>query len=191
MRVYLVCSNDNLVISFSHEPCFHDLSGCDTLYSCLKSFKESNCSQGMNTDLYKTFKIMIEKAQRARVKSSDFPKVMFIITDMQFDSATASNRYNAFGYQLQQTHEDQENNKPILERVDELFRNSLYERPNIVFWNVRDVDNSAGTINDPKLALVSGFSTSTFANLLKGKDLTPYSVLRETLDCGRYDRLVV
>jgi len=116
---------------------------------------------------------------------------MFIVTDMQFDAATAPNNYYGYGAQWQTGRSDPENNKPILERVDELFRNSLYERPNIVFWNVRDVDNSAGTINDPKLALVSGFSTSTFANLLKGKDLTPYSVLRETLDCGRYDRLAV
>ena len=177
---------DNLVISFSNEPTFHDLTGKETLYDCLKSFSDSGCSQGMNTNLYKTFDIMINRAKKAKVKSSDFPTVMFIITDMQFDAATTE--YSYFGGYRQNSIE---NEKPILERVDELFRNSLYERPNIVFWNVRDVDNSAGTINDPKLALVSGFSTSTFANLLKGKDLTPYSVLRETLDCGRYDRLRV
>ena len=139
-------------------------------------------------------KVKNAKVKSAKVKSSDFPKVMFIITDMQFDAATRPWSYNygwgGFGVASNRSR-TVEDDRPILDRIDELFRNSLYERPNIVFWNVRDVDNSAATIQDPKLALVSGFSTSTFANLLKGKDLTPYSVLRETLDCGRYDRLKV
>lgn len=165
---------DNLLISFSEEPSFHDLSIYETLHDCIKSLKEANFSIGLRTDLYKTFEIIINKAKLNNVKDADFPKVLIIITDMQFDAATSSNE-----------------NKPILERIDELFSKTEYTRPNIVFWNVRDVYNSAATINDPKLALVSGFSTSTFANILQGKDLSPMSVLRETLDCGRYDILKV
>lgn len=168
---------NDLVITFSETPGFHDLTGKETLHACLKSYKDSNCSQGMSTNLIKVFEQMIQKATRAKVRSKDFPKVLFIITDMQFNAAFHPERQGG----------------PVvmLQAIDRMFMNSLYERPNIVFWNVRDVDNSAATIHDPKVALVSGFSTSTFANLLKGKDLTPYSVLRETLDCGRYDRLVV
>ena len=165
---------DNLLISFSEEPSFHDLSKYETLHDCMKSLKEANFSIGLRTDLYKTFQIIINKAQVNKLKDTDFPKVLIIITDMQFDSASYS-----------------QENKPILERIDELFSKTEYTRPNIVFWNVRDVNNTAATINDPKLALVSGFSTSTFANILQGKDLSPMSVLRETLDCGRYDILKV
>lgn len=165
---------DNLLISFSEEPSFHDLSKYETLHDCMKSLKEANFSIGLRTDLYKTFQIIINKAQVNKLKDTDFPKVLIIVTDMQFDMATYSQQ-----------------NKPILERIDDLFSKTEYSRPNIVFWNVRDVNNTAASINDSKLALVSGFSTSTFANLLQGKDLSPFKVLRDTLDCGRYDILRV
>jgi len=35
--------------------------------------------------------------------------------------------------------------------------------------------------------MISGFSTSIMKSIIKGKDFTPYSIMRETLDDSRYD----
>ena len=131
-------------------------------------------STGFNTDLYKAFSIIIEKAIECNVPPSEFPEKIIIFTDMQFDQATSYPE------------------NTVIEYLDKLFYKTSYKRPKIVCWNLRPTGNVAAKSSTNDVALVSGFSKDTFKNIMDDNiNFTPYDIMRNAIDNHRYDRLVV
>jgi hypothetical protein len=67
------------------------------------------------------------------------------------------------------------------------MKKQVITMPGIVFWNVEGrLGNVPVKANTPNTALVSGYSPSILTSILGGKDLSPYSVMMETIGKPRY-----
>jgi len=155
----------DVVLTFSESPQFHKISGM-TLSERAHNLRQANW--GMNTDLAKTFKVILERAIENKVPQKDMPTKLLIISDMEFDQA-CGRRTN-------------------FDVIRNMYAETGYTMPSIVFWNVNGrLGNVPAKANTPNTALVSGYSPSIITNILGGKDLSPISVMMETIGNARYN----
>ena len=161
----------NSIITFDTHPQFCKIpESHTTLFDAVHHVRKM--PWGGSTDLHAVFKLILDKAVANGLAPSSMPKRLYILSDMQFDSA--------FG-------------DIALSAIDAMYHECGYMRPQIVFWNLR----SNTTFDFPAhyaendVALVSGFSPAILKVLLQGDMLTPYSVMRQTIDNPRYDRISV
>lgn len=154
----------DLLLTFSAEPQFHMVQG-NTLTDRVHNLRRADW--GYNTDLNKTFNLLLDRAIAGKVAQEDMPTKLLIISDMEFDEA-CGNRTN-------------------FESIKNMYEQWGYKMPAMIFWNVNgrlgNVPVKANTMNT---ALVSGYSPSILTSILGGKDLTPYSVMLETIGKPRY-----
>jgi Domain of unknown function (DUF2828) len=154
----------DLVLTFSESPEFHKIEG-NSLSE--KVFNLGRANWGMNTNLNKTFSVLLDRAIAGKVAQEDMPTKLLIISDMEFDQA-CGNRTN-------------------FESIKNMYEQWGYQMPSIVFWNVNGrLGNVPVKANTPNTALVSGYSPSILTSILGGKDLNPYSVMMETIGKPRY-----
>ena len=154
----------DLVLTFSESPKFHMIQG-NTLTERVHNL--SRADWGMNTDLNKTFNVLLDRAIAGKVAQEDMPTKLLIISDMEFDEA-CGNRTN-------------------FDSIKNMYEQWGYQMPGIVFWNVNGrLGNVPVKANTPNTALVSGYSPSILTSILGGKDLSPYSVMMETIGKPRY-----
>jgi len=159
------------VITFNDVPKFVKITG-NTLFDRFKQVK--NIPWGGSTNLQATFDMILEKAELAKLKQSDMPKRLFIISDMQFNDIEGS-------YSKRSTN---------LEEIDKKYKKSGFKRPDIVFWNVNGVSTDfPATTKDDGTCLVSGASPAIIKSILKVKEFNSYSILREELDSERYKQV--
>jgi hypothetical protein len=72
------------------------------------------------------------------------------------------------------------------------FAAAGYKVPRIVWWNVHARnDNFPIRADENGAALVSGASPSILKSLLSAKDFDPMSIVYETINNPRYERVVV
>ena len=155
----------DVVLTFSESPQFHKISGM-TLSERAHNLRQANW--GMNTDLAKTFKVILERAIENKVPQKDMPTKLLIISDMEFDQACGRHTN--------------------LDVIRNMYAETGYTMPSIVFWNVNGrLGNVPAKANTPNTALVSGYSPSIITNILGGKDLSPISVMMETIGNARYN----
>lgn len=154
-------------ITFSNRPKYVDLSGCKTLRDKLqRAYKEAEC---FNTDIEKTFDLVLKTAVDHNLKQEEIPNIL-IISDMEFDYATT-----AYG-----RHET------LFKTIGRKFDEHGYKLPRLIFWNV---NSRTGTIpvkeNSLGVTLVSGFSVNVCKMVLSG-ELDPYKCLVDQLNAPRY-----
>ncbi|ELA40740.1 uncharacterized protein VICG_02224, partial [Vittaforma corneae ATCC 50505] len=117
---------------------------------------------GCNTDIGKAFELILSVAKRSEATKEDMPRVLIILSDMEFDAASVQsaggNIFTAY------------------EAYEHRFRSEGYEKPIVVFWNLQSRNrhvpvkfDEAGTI------LVSGFSPSLMRFVIGSDplDITP------------------
>ncbi len=126
---------------------------------------------GYNTDLEAAFRAILKAAVDGKCSQEELPKVLYIISDMQFDS--------------QMDNCDETN----FETAKRLFNEAGYELPHVVFWNVNARDDSPATKYDGNVTLISGSSQSTFKYAVAGK--TPLDSMNDILNSERYARITV
>jgi hypothetical protein len=154
----------DLVLTFSDDPQFHKIEG-NTLSE--KVFNLGRANWGMNTDLIKTFNLLLDRAVAGKVAQEDMPTKLLIISDMEFDQACGS--------------------RTNFDIIKAAYAQWGYEMPGIIFWNVNGrLGNVPVKANTPNTALVSGYSPSILTSILGGKELSPYSVMMETIGKPRY-----
>lgn len=124
----------------------------------------------MNTDLYKAMDKILGVALAANVPQSEMPKILLILSDMQFDSCTS--------------YDDS-----VMEMIERRYSEAGYEVPKIVFWNLNSKDNAPVKFDKSGTALVSGFSPSIVKAVLAGdmEDFTPEAIMNKTIMNERYD----
>ena len=124
----------------------------------------------MNTDLYKAMDKILGVALAANVPQSEMPKILLILSDMQFDSCTS--------------YDDS-----VMEMIERRYSEAGYEVPKIVFWNLNSKDNAPVKFDKSGTALVSGFSPSIVKAVLAGdmEDFTPEVIMNKTIMNERYD----
>jgi len=151
-------------MTFSENPQLHRVNG-QTLREKLESIEDADW--GMNTDIQKAFDAILKAAVDSGAKAEEVPKVVYIISDMEFDEGTSGNRETNF------------------EEAKRKFQEVGYELPHLVFWNVDARQTQApATKYDNNVTLISGLSQSTFQYAVAGK--TPLESMNDILNSERY-----
>lgn len=156
---------NNLFITFSENPQIVQVRG-NTLRDKVRNMERANW--GANTNLQRVMDLILSTAVQNRVPQHEMPKKLFIVSDMQFDSAMG--RYSNF------------------DAIKRKFKAAGYEMPTIVFWNVDSRRDEAPVVEDDRGAfLVSGYSPSIFKATINTRATTPAEMMLDVLNSERYD----
>ena len=158
----------NHFITFSENPRLVRVMGRDIVEKLRYCMSFDECA---NTDLLRTFDLILNTAIQNKAKQEEIPEKLYIISDMEFDYCA--------------NHAEMTN----FECAKKKFAKYGYKLPQIVFWNVESRNRQQPvTKNEQGVALVSGTSPQIFSMLSKGI-LDPYSFMLETLSAKRYERI--
>ena len=155
----------DIVMTFSSSSDLYHLKG-----SILQKLKTmNNMSWGGYTNLHAGFDRILSHAIEHAVPESDMPKILLIMSDMQFNGCVT---YNHSALQMMRNKYD----------------DAGYEMPQIVFWNINSHDNVPMSVNTNGVALVSGFSPSIVKSILEAdmKEFTPTGMMLKTIMNDRY-----
>lgn len=163
---------NDILITFSEQPTFVNLTSSNTLIEKVHTVSKMNWC--MNTDFEKVFKMILQKAKEENLTQEVMPKTLYVFSDMQFDEADNNTRTN-------------------FENIKQLYEASGYKMPQLIFWNLRsnNTQDMPLTYNEKGVALLSGYSPSLLKSILNGKDITPYSIMRNIIDDERYNLICI
>jgi len=152
-------------LTFSDKPQLVTLKGniVDKLVQMSKSDWE------MSTNLHAAMDKILSVAVKGNVPASDMPKMLLILSDMQFNQCA---RYD----------------DSAMEMIERKFEAAGYSIPQIVFWNLNSSDNVPVKADKSGAALVSGFSPSIMTSLLAADldQFTPEGIMLKTVMSDRY-----
>ena len=158
----------NHFITFSRNPRLVEIKGRDIVEKVRYCMGYNECS---NTDIEKTFRLLLDTAVVNKLSQADMPEVIYIISDMEFDWCANNSSMTNF------------------ENAKKLFENKGYRLPKVVFWNVRSRNEQQPVkMNEQGVALVSGNSPQLFS-MIKDNDLNPYNFMMSVLSGERYERI--
>lgn len=149
-------------ITFSNKPTWQKVTG--NLFTKIKTVEKANWS--MNTDINAVFNLILDTAKRNNVEQKDMPQAVLIISDMQFDGCAKETNFTT---------------------IKNMYKESNYELPKLIFWNVNYHGNTPIKKDRENTALVSGYSPSIMKSILSGKEVTPYDQMIETIMNERYN----
>lgn len=151
-------------ISFSHEPKFHKITG-STLSEKCGSIMLGDVA---NTDLIKVFKLILDRSTQGKVSQEDMPKVLFIVSDMEFDQATDNNTTTNF------------------EEINLMYAQHGYTPPKLIFWNVDSRQNQSPVqVHNTGTLLISGCSPTIFKYALMAAN-DPMDIVNSVVNNERY-----
>jgi hypothetical protein len=157
----------NKWIEFSTNAKFHKFPE-GSLYKKIKSIR----SIVERTNLLSVFQLLLNTYHAFDVPPEKQIRRVFIFTDGQWNQMTDQADVTTF------------------QNIDSSYQEAGYERPEIVFWNLR-----AGTVDFPvicdipRIALISGFSSDLLQLFLDGGDMSPLNVVLKAIDDNRYKRI--
>jgi len=124
----------------------------------------------MSTNLHAAMDKILSVAVKGSVPASDMPKMLLILSDMQFNQCA---RFD----------------DSAMEMIERKFETAGYVVPQIVFWNLNSSDNVPVKADKSGAALVSGFSPSIMTALLSAdmNQFTPEGIMLKTVMVPRYD----
>jgi len=157
---------------------------------------------GGNTDLLAAFRAILQAGRKAPDQA---PKVLYIISDMEFDAAVPNGQpqyaerlmpqLNVFTGAIQHrlvrvpvtTPQPRES---IFETAKAEFAAFGLTLPHVVFWNVEARQNQAPALAyNGNVTMVSGLSPTTFSQVVEGK--SPRQLVDAVVNAERYQRIVL
>ena len=154
----------DMFLTFSEKPKLQLLGG--NLLDKLNQLQTADW--GMSTNLHGAFEEILKYAVKGNVAAKDMPKYILVMSDMEFNHCAR--------------HDDS-----AMQMIERKYAEAGYSVPNIVFWNLNARSGNVPVKHDKSgVALVSGFSPSIMTSVLAAKDMTPLSVMLETLNRPRY-----
>lgn len=165
----------NKFMTFSSDPQLVEVKG-DTLREKMRSIETAKWE--MNTDLNKAMDAILQAALLS--KPEEVPKVLYVISDMEFDASQRSHTDWYYGTVSSPTP---------YHYAKEKWEAAGIPMPTIVFWNVNSYQNQVPTMNEEGVVLVSGASTSTFKLAVEGK--SPLEVMNEVVNSDRYKQIII
>jgi hypothetical protein len=153
-------------LTFSSKPELVTLKG--NIVQKVEQMSKSNWE--MSTDLHKAMSKILDVAVKGSVPASDMPKMLLILSDMQFNQCA---RFDDTAMQM----------------IERKFEAAGYTVPQIVFWNLNSTSNVPVAADKSGAALVSGFSPSIMTSLLAADldQFTPEGIMLKTVMVPRYD----
>jgi hypothetical protein len=156
-------------LTFSERPELISVHG-STLTQKLHNIETADW--GMSTNIEAVFDLLLQAAINAGADAEDVPKVIYIVSDMEFNSVRGGT------------------NETNYENAKRKFAAAGFQLPHVVFWNVASRNNNVpATAAANNVTLVSGLSQSTFRYVLEGK--TPVESMLDILNGERYAQIVV
>ena len=125
-----------------------------------------------DTNIEAVFDLLLNTAVKNNMPKHEMPEGIFIISDMQFNSAVEDGR-----------------NPAVYEMIKEKYAKAGYTVPKIIFWNVAQNDNGnlPVTKHDNGAILVGGCKPGLFEMILSGKN--PEQFMLDVLNGERYSSL--
>ncbi|WP_026504191.1 DUF2828 family protein [Butyrivibrio sp. NC3005] len=158
----------NHFITFSSNPRLIEIKGRDIVDKVRYCMGFNECS---NTNIEKTFNLILHTAVANRLSQSDMPEKLYIISDMEFDCCARDSDATNF------------------ENAKARFAEYGFKLPQIVFWNVNSCNTQHPVkVNDRGVALVSGCNPQVFS-MLKEDNLEPYRFMMSVLMNERYEKI--
>ena len=158
----------NQYITFSAFPRYVDLSKAKSLQDKIHiAYRHNDCS---NTDIVKTFDLILDTAFTNRLAQSELPSTVLVISDMEFDQC---NYYVPF------------------DSIKSKWERFGYQMPKLVFWNI--CGRSGGIPiqqNQAGVVLLSGFSPAVY-KMAMNNEIDPYKALIHVVMDSRYDAVTV
>lgn len=151
-------------ITFSEKPQLEKVSG--TLKE--RYYQMTASDWGMSTNLESVFELILNQAIKHSVSPEDMPSKILIMSDMEFNQAS--------------THSES-----AIQMIRRMYDESGYSLPQVIFWNIQSRNkNFPVRHNESGTALISGLSPSIVKSVLGGKQMTPVSIMNETINSERY-----
>ena len=155
-------------ITFSSVPRLQKIEG-NTL---LEKIRSVNLGDIATTDLQAVFNLILDRANNYKVPQEDMPKILLIVSDMEFNQACRSNTLTNFEVAKLQ------------------YRAAGYEMPTVVFWNVASRNNNSPvTIDETGAILISGCSPVTLKYALDSC-ACPMDMVYNVTESDRYKSIV-
>ena len=155
-------------ITFSTNPQLVEIKGDDIVDKLWYCMRYNECS---NTDIGRTFDLLLDTAVKKHMKQSDMPERLFIISDLEFDRCADNSSMTNF------------------ENAKAKYRQYGYTLPQVVFWNVNSMNTQQPVkMNEQGVILVSGASPQVFS-MIKGGNVDPYSFMMSIISAERYERV--
>ncbi len=123
------------VIEFSERPQWIDLSRQETPAGRMAELTRHSIVA--NTDVAAVFRLILERAQAARLPAEEMPRCVLILSDMQFDMGA---NYNV----------------TLMDELRAQYKYAGYGFPAVVYWNL--CATNTGVADKENCALVSGYS---------------------------------
>jgi hypothetical protein len=183
------------VMTFSAEPRWINLDGCDTFTEMVKTIYDGGRYAGLNTDFYKALDMILTSIEEKHVPPEDVENmILAIFSDMQIDDnlsgmngATDSQKTAARGKWATMF----EQIKTKYAEVGMRMYGVPLKPPHILFWNLRNTSGFPVLSTEAGCSMMSGYDPTIlnmFCELgmdaLKG--LTPYNMLLKQLENPRY-----
>jgi hypothetical protein len=184
------------IMTFSAEPQWINLDGCDTFTSMVKIIYQNSHKAGLNTDFYKALDMILSAIEEKRVPPADVENmILAIFSDMQIDdnmnggtSCRDPNKQQANRVKMQTMHE--QIGRKYSEVGMRLYGVPL-NPPHILFWNLRKTDGFPTMSTVAGCSMMSGFDP-TILNMFCElgmealRNMTPFNTLLKLLDNDRY-----
>lgn len=186
-------------MSFSSEPQLLKVTG-STVAQRMANIRRARV--GGNTDLMAAFRAILQAGLKAK---DQMPKVLYIISDMEFDKAVPAQRTQTLRQPVRRfnpwsgTYEVGYVDVPVLspmpaasvfETAKAMYAEHGLTLPHVVFWNVEARQNQAPALaHDGNVTLVSGLSPTTFSQVVEGK--TPRQLVDSVVNGERYQRITL
>ena len=151
-------------ITFSEKPQLEKVSG--TLKE--RYYQMTASDWGMSTNLESVFELILNQAIKHSVSPEDMPSKILIMSDMEFNQAS--------------THSES-----AIQMIRRMYDESGYSLPQVIFWNIQSRNKNFPVRHDESgTALISSLSPSIVKSVLGGKEMTPVSIMNETINSERY-----
>lgn len=165
----------NKFLTFAAKPRFITISG-NTLRDKLSCVDFGICE---NTNIEAAFNLILKVAVDNKLEQSDLPKSLIIISDMEFDEAQRVNYWDSTSSPSRETYTT---------LMAKKYEDAGYKLPTIVYWNVDARQNTFHAKADEKgIQFISGQSTSSFKDLIRGRNLTAKELMLMALNDPMYD----
>ena len=140
------------VITFSSNPSWVDLDGCDTFTSMVDKMQRADW--GQRTNIYKAFTLVLDAIEQAMLTPEQVEKMIFaIFSDMQIDNSdgevTGSNRNTLF-----------ENISELYAKRGLKMHGVPFKPPHLLFWNLRSTTGTPVLSSEKNVSMMSGFSAA-------------------------------
>jgi hypothetical protein len=189
------------VMTFSSDPTWINLDGCDTFSSMVDTIRKNDRYAGYNTDFYKALDMILTAIEVNKVPPNDVENmILAIFSDMQIDdnlhvmmnggstynhsAGNMSNNRGKWAIMLQQI-------KQKYAEVGMRLYGQPLNPPHILFWNLRKTNGFPTLSTEAGCSMMSGFDP-TILNMFCElgidalREMTPYKTLLKLLDNPRY-----